>query len=33
MNYGFTLNEIADYLRIYYTSVDKGVTKAAASNK
>ena len=31
MSDGFSL--IADYLRIYYASVDKVVTKAAASKK
>jgi len=33
LSYGFTLNEIADYLRIHYASVDKVVTKPAASKK
>jgi hypothetical protein len=33
MSYGFTLNEIGDDLGIHHPSVDKVVTKPAASNK
>ncbi len=33
MSYGFTLNESADHLGIHYASVDKVITKAAASKK
>jgi DNA-binding transcriptional regulator LsrR (DeoR family) len=33
MSYEFTLNEIADYLGIHYASVNKVITKAAASKK
>jgi hypothetical protein len=33
LSYGFTLNEIVNYLGIRYASVDKAVTKPAASKK
>jgi DNA-binding CsgD family transcriptional regulator len=33
MSYGIPLDEIADYLRIHYDSVNKMITKAAASKK
>jgi hypothetical protein len=33
MSYAFTLNEFVDCLGIHYASVDKVVTKAAASEK
>jgi DNA-binding transcriptional regulator LsrR (DeoR family) len=33
MSHGYTLKEIADYLRIYYTTVSKAIAKAAVSKK
>jgi plasmid maintenance system antidote protein VapI len=33
LSYGFTLNEIADYLGIHYARINKVITKAAASQK
>ncbi len=33
MTFGFTLSEIADYFGVRHASVDKVVTKAAASKK
>jgi DNA-binding MarR family transcriptional regulator len=33
MSHGYTLKEIADYLRIHYTTVSKVIAKAAAGKK
>jgi len=33
LRYGYTLKEIADYLRIRYTTVSKVIAKAAISKK
>ncbi len=33
MSYGFTLNEIGDYLGIHYASTNKVITKVASSKK
>jgi hypothetical protein len=33
MSYGFTLNEISDYLGIHFASVDEVLTKACVSKK
>jgi putative transposase len=33
MSHGYTLKEIADYLRIHYTTVSKALAKAAVSKK
>jgi hypothetical protein len=31
--HGYTLKEIADYFRIYYTSISQGIMKKTISNK